>query len=1315
MSATSQPDAARRWCSSPRCRAPLIIFAAALALRLLYVLNVHEGLVFPDEQCYWRVAQNFLDGRGLVLDQSLQVVRAPIYPLVLAGFQHLFRDNLLPLRVAQAVVSALTCVLIFALGRAFAGQVCGAAAGAVAAVYPFFVFYTSVALSETLFMFELVLWMLCLWRLLEQPRWVWAAAAGAAIGVCALTRPSALLLAPAAVPLFVIRSGDPRRAWARMFLMLAACAAVMAPWVWRNYRLTGHFVPTTLQVGASLYESNAPDADGGPAMDRIHWPEEIKTMSEYERNRYLLRCAWKAIRSDWSRFGRLTLHRAKRFWNLAPNYREYRGLHYRILSAVFVGPVLLLGLIGLALSWRRPRAALLLLLPVAYFAALHSVFVGSTRYRTPIMPFVMVFMGRAVAADLDARRRKGKLRLRADVAAAWAALLLIAGLALAYAWHVAIERGKLQRLVNESIGKCFGGPASAETVSINPWSGILCRGVALQFQPPGALPAAVRIRRVALKQRWLPLVNKRVAVEMARLEGVDITVPLRPHSHVYLPAVIKTLAELLAASGSPTVSAQGVMRIVQVSRKGVRKTLAELADWKVSIFPVKGERSLYHLQSSWTDARLGRVQLQGKLDAAGPDLHLEIVRQGLRLGPKLMHRLPAAAQSVWRRAGLESGRADLRFRVDFDHAKDKDLRTQIICDVSDVAFTYSGFPYPVLGARGHIEWKDRSLRLVGVRGFAGEAPVRLRDAQIQLPPPDGAMLTLEASGLQIDRVLRRALPAGYQRIWDEFEPRGVADVVVDMAWRGGRAAPAVEKVAARFRRGSIAYIHFRLPISRMTGEMDFLPDRVNLRGLRGEFDGGRLALKKAVIFYDSTTQFSLPITFRRIPLNKRFYGILSRDLQAIWSEFHPEGFITGSYELSRRAGRGSAMTHSIRLKPDDSVVRPACFPAALTHVSGAITSTAGPAGRLRLQARLDGSPVFVSGTFGPKKRRLRVRAADVKLTKELFRAAPLGVRRWAARVRPSGAVDVDAVLETQPGQPGVQVDGLLRMKGCATRTKVRVADVDGELTFRGRLADQAHRRLKGVLRVRRARIGERWLKNLAARYSEGDGVIDIELAQADLMGGAVTGALHVVEDSPRTSIGYQGKLSVEGIRIEKWLTPEQKRRRRIKHLAGHLAASAEFEGAEKRGDAFRASGAVVLSDGQLGELPLFLGVLNLMKLASPKAAAFTDAKLVYRVRGRRAYFTKADLIGPTLSLYGRGQFDQRTGKLNFKFLPELGKNDKVPVASSVINAAKRMLFPVELKGTYDDPAWVIVPLLPVARAIGGLVGAPNELEAPSRR
>ena len=402
----------------------LLIVTLALVLRVGYIAYVQARDPephFPDERQYLNIAHNFLKGEGLTvtIDSSTQVPlhypqeiqRAPIYPLTLALVEKA-KLGLGGMRAVQVVAGVLTCLMIYLLGAELAGERSGRIAGLIAAVYPFYVYFTGRILSETLFLlFFVTSWYYVVrtWKELtgraEATRWLASCLlAGLLASVVVLTRPSALTVY-LLVPVVWLIVG-PRRSegLAAGLLMLIVLSVGVSPWVARNFRRSGsketggRFVLTTLNVGESLYEAVGPFATGGPNKENTDWPDEAEAMiaDEYMRNQYLVDLSVSYIKNNPARTLRLAVVKFLRTWNVIPNYQAVRKPFYMIVSVVSYVPVLLTAVLGLVVGFKCRRSLVLTLLPVVVITGVHMIFVGSVRYRLSMMPFVMVLSGAGV-------------------------------------------------------------------------------------------------------------------------------------------------------------------------------------------------------------------------------------------------------------------------------------------------------------------------------------------------------------------------------------------------------------------------------------------------------------------------------------------------------------------------------------------------------------------------------------------------------------------------------------------------------------------------------------------------------------------------------------------------------------------------------------------------------------------------------------------------------------------------------------------------------------------------------------------------------
>lgn len=428
-----------------------VAFVIALALRLGYVLTLQtDEIEWADERAFVTIAINYQAGYGFVhhtddADLSSDVMRrraskAPGYPFFLAIFSppemKLYGSDIEPLseeskvelkrflvsvRIAQAFLGAFVCVLAWLIARRLFSDTVGVIAAFILSIYPFHIYYCGVMFSEMLFtpIFMVSILLIDVAAKWERPGGAHpifiAAAAGSLFGISALVRSSALLYPLFYLP-FLFVSGMKFHADSfsksislsfrplMVFLVaFLAFAFTMMPWTVRNYLLFEEFVPTTLQTGESFYEANSSYATGGPGWHLVDWEKESggRLMDEYENDRFWHRKGVEWIKENPDDFIRLAFVKFGRTWNVIPNYEGVQSPFYIAVSLLSYLPVMLLGLGGLWLSRKKLRRLLVIIAPVLYYTLMHMVFVGSIRYRAPVIPFVIMFTALAVLRILE--------------------------------------------------------------------------------------------------------------------------------------------------------------------------------------------------------------------------------------------------------------------------------------------------------------------------------------------------------------------------------------------------------------------------------------------------------------------------------------------------------------------------------------------------------------------------------------------------------------------------------------------------------------------------------------------------------------------------------------------------------------------------------------------------------------------------------------------------------------------------------------------------------------------------------------------------
>ncbi len=392
----------------------IVLFVIAAGLRAGWVCFRYGGPAspgheYPDEKAYQDVARSLAAGDGLVDEFGYRATYMPGYPAFLALFAD-GSDAFSPgrsywARLTQAILGAFIAPVVYILAAGwlslagFVSEQAGSRtavpvlAGLAVAIDPFLVFFSGLLLTETLFVVALALAWTCVLSLCRRDRRVSPApviGAGLMLWLCLMLRPSAVVLVPPVAVAIVLARGFDRQGLAAAVSVLLLVAVGLSPWAARNRRVIGEWRWLTTRGGISLYDGFQSQATGASDLAHTKTMPQVQGLSEVEWDRFFRNQAWSAIRQDPGRAVRLAWAKFRRTWSPWPNVENYRGSAAGLAGALWTICILLSAFPGWWGYRRAVGAWMVLLLPVAAFTLLHMVYVGSVRYRLPVMPFVTI-------------------------------------------------------------------------------------------------------------------------------------------------------------------------------------------------------------------------------------------------------------------------------------------------------------------------------------------------------------------------------------------------------------------------------------------------------------------------------------------------------------------------------------------------------------------------------------------------------------------------------------------------------------------------------------------------------------------------------------------------------------------------------------------------------------------------------------------------------------------------------------------------------------------------------------------------------------
>ena len=364
--------------------------------------------------------------------------RPPLYPLVLSYLQNTGFSPSASVITLHLILGLLTCGGTYWLGRNWLNRPLSLMASALVAADPILVFQSVQVMTETMATF-LALMILLLWVFSVKTNRIagywWT---GIVLGLAILCRPPFVLWAPF-LTLFTVtrkkessnRHFERQSRWAHAVLLTVSTLLVVAPWVYRNYRVFGEPKLTTTHGGytlllannRSLYNAFAKGERLGDweaetqefqAILSQAYPFQVRSSEgELKRDQAYSEAAWETMVESPLRCLQTSLVRLYWFWSPMPHgsQEESRARHIlRICIAVFYCIQFGFAAYGVKQfgTWATTTKWYFVgWLSFAFaLTALHSVYWSNLRMRAPLVPMLSVLSILGLRALLQKIQRR---------------------------------------------------------------------------------------------------------------------------------------------------------------------------------------------------------------------------------------------------------------------------------------------------------------------------------------------------------------------------------------------------------------------------------------------------------------------------------------------------------------------------------------------------------------------------------------------------------------------------------------------------------------------------------------------------------------------------------------------------------------------------------------------------------------------------------------------------------------------------------------------------------------------------------------------
>jgi hypothetical protein len=298
--------------------------------------------------------------------------------------------------------------------------------------------------------------------------------------------------------------------------------------------------------------------------------------------------------------------------------------------------------------------------------------------------------------------------------------------------------------------------------------------------------------------------------------------------------------------------------------------------------------------------------------------------------------LPAALRSIFEDYDPH-GKFDMNFRV----RRAAGIETGISLTGDLIPRGAQGrcrwFSYPISDLQGRVVFDEHSVKLDGISGRHGPGKLRFDGRIDRRSYWADIKLDVVGNDVALDAGLFGALSEYHKSIWKRFDPRGSANVVVQLrrpkAQEGEPDPVWNTQVEAELVKADVLLAEFAYPLQDVRGKLLLKGDRMEFRDLVGRNGEAKITIDgKASFGRSSAAEVQIQIGARGVKLDEALINALPSEGRGAVSQFRPEGVIDLEGSVAYKPVGGLTYDLAARIRDSSIVYRE--FPYRIDQVGG---------------------------------------------------------------------------------------------------------------------------------------------------------------------------------------------------------------------------------------------------------------------------------------------------------------------------------------------------------------------------------------------